>query len=183
MVDLLELQKDFLRKHINKGSVVCDFTAGNGFDTEFLSKTVGKDGKVYAFDIQEAACISTKKHLKETGCPENYTVINDSHANCKNYISEKINGGMFNLGWLPGSDRTVTTKRESTLKAVFDAIDLLAPDGILIIAVYPGHEEGTLEGEMLDVKLSMLDRRKICVSKFKIINSKTSPFFFIIENK
>ena len=30
MVDLLELQKEFLRKHIGKGSVVCDFTAGNG---------------------------------------------------------------------------------------------------------------------------------------------------------
>ncbi len=183
MVDLLELQKEFLRKHIGVGSVVCDFTAGNGYDTEFLSKTVGESGKVYAFDIQSAACESTKAHLLETGCPANYTIINDSHANCAEYVKEKINAGMFNLGWLPGSDRKVTTKRESTLKAVNSAMDLLSDDGILLIAVYPGHEEGTLEGEMLENELSKLDRRKICVSKFRIINSPTSPYFFIIESK
>ena len=90
---------------------------------------------------------------------------------------------MFNLGWLPGSDRKVTTRRESTLKAVNAAIELLAPDGIILVAVYPGHEEGTLEGEMLDNELSCLDRRKISVSKFRIINSPTSPYFFIIESK
>ncbi len=90
---------------------------------------------------------------------------------------------MFNLGWLPGSDRKVTTLRESTLKAVYAAITLLAPDGIILVAVYPGHEEGTLEGEMLERELSTLDRRKICVSKFRIINSPTSPYFFIIESK
>ena len=151
MVDLLELQKEFLRKHIGKGSVVCDFTAGNGHDSEFLSKTVGETGRLYAFDIQSAACESTKNHLAESGCPQNYTIINDSHANCKEYVHEKINAGMFNLGWLPGSDRKVTTRRESTLKAVNAAIELLAPDGIILVAVYPGHEEGTLEGEMLDV--------------------------------
>ena len=183
MVDLLELQKEFLRKHIGQGSVVCDFTAGNGHDTEFLSKTVGENGRVYAFDIQAAACESTKRHLEKTGCPQNYTVINDSHANCREYVKEKINAGMFNLGWLPGSDRKVTTKRESTLTAVNAAIDLLASNGILLIAVYPGHEEGTLEGEMLESELSKLDRRKICVSKFRIINSPTSPYFFIVETK
>ena len=122
MVDLLELQKEFLRKHIGKGSVVCDFTAGNGHDSEFLSKTVGETGRLYAFDIQSAACESTKNHLAESGCPQNYTIINDSHANCKEYVHEKINAGMFNLGWLPGSDRKVTTRRESTLKAVNAAI-------------------------------------------------------------
>jgi len=183
MVDLLELQKEFLRKHIGPGSVVCDFTCGNGHDTEFLSKTVSESGKVYAFDIQKAACDSTKRHLAETDCPENYIIINDSHAECERYITEKINAGMFNLGWLPGSDRKVTTLRESTLKAVYAAIGLLAPDGIILVAVYPGHEEGTLEGEMLEKELSTLDRRKICVSKFRIINSPTSPYFFIIESK
>ncbi len=183
MVDLLELQKNFLKQHIGEGSVVCDFTAGNGHDTEFLSKTVGENGRVYAFDIQAAACDSTLKRLEETGCPKNYRVINDSHSNCLQYVHEKINGGVFNLGWLPGANHSVTTKRETTLKAVNDAISLLAPDGILLVAVYPGHEEGTLEGEMLKQELSKLNRRQICVSKFRIINSPTSPYFFIIETK
>ena len=183
MVDLLELQKEFLRKHIGKGSVVCDFTAGNGHDSEFLSKTVGETGRLYAFDIQSAACESTKNHLAESGCPQNYTIINDSHANCKEYVHEKINAGMFNLGWLPGSDKTVTTKRESTRKAIDTAVRLIDKDGILLIAVYPGHEEGRLEGEMITNMLSRISRFELSVSRFQIINSPSSPYFFIAERK
>ena len=183
MVDLLELQKEFLRKHIGKGSVVCDFTAGNGHDSEFLSKTVGETGRLYAFDIQSAACESTKNHLAESGCPQNYTIINDSHANCKEYVHEKINAGMFNLGWLPGSDKTVTTRRETTLPAIEAAIDLLSPDGVLTVAVYPGHAEGEAEGKLIEEYLSGLSRHRVCVTKIKIVNSPSSPFFFLIETK
>ena len=34
---------------------------------------------------------------------------------------------------------------------------------------------------MLDEMLSQLDRRKFSVSRLRIINSPTSPFFFAIE--
>ena len=43
--------------------------------------------------------------------------------------------------------------------------------------------EGSLEGELIEEMLSGLDRRKICATKFKIVNSPTSPFFFLIEKK
>ncbi|MEG2117771.1 MAG: class I SAM-dependent methyltransferase [Clostridia bacterium] len=183
MLDLLVLQKEFLLKHIKNGSVVCDFTMGNGHDTLFLSQTVGNDGMVYAFDIQPSACEATQTLLAHSGCPKNYTLINDSHSNCDKYIHQKINGGVFNLGYLPGGDKNITTLRKSTLSAVNLAIELLAPDGILIVAVYPGHPEGTAEGYELFSSLALRDRREICVTQIKIINSPTSPFFFIIERK
>jgi hypothetical protein len=157
---------------------------GNGHDTAFLSKTVGKNGHVYAFDIQEDALISAKKTLEEEGCEENYTLILDSHHNAKNYIDKKIKAGMFNLGYLPGSGKKdLTTKRETTLPAVMDAINMLDSDGILLIAVYPGHEEGKLEGIELLSYLETIDRREMSVSRFQIVNSPTSPYFFIIEKK
>ena len=65
MLDLLTTEKNFIIPHVKEGSVVADFTMGNGHDTLFLSKTVGENGKVYAFDIQEAAVESTAKLLKE----------------------------------------------------------------------------------------------------------------------
>ena len=86
MIDLLDLHKQFILTHLREGDVCVDFTMGNGHDTEFLSKTVGESGHVYAFDIQRAAVESTAKHLKEVGCPENYTLICDSHHNVKNYV-------------------------------------------------------------------------------------------------
>lgn len=184
MTDLLTLQKSFILSHLKEGDICADFTMGNGHDTAFLSKTVGKDGHVFAFDIQEGAIESTKKTLKSEGCEDNYTLIHDSHHNAKNYIDTKIKAGMFNLGYLPGSgNKALTTKRETTLPAVKGAIDLLDSDGILLIAVYPGHEEGYLEGLMLEEYFKTIDRREMSISRFQIINSTTSPYFFIIEKK
>ena len=184
MTDLLTLQKSFILSHLKSGDVCADFTMGNGHDTAFLSKTVGKGGRVYAFDIQESAIESTKKTLASEGCPENYTLILDSHHNAKNYIDTKIKAGMFNLGYLPGAgNKSLTTKRETTLPAVQGAIELLDSDGILLIAVYPGHEEGYLEGLMLEEYFKTISRFEMSVSRFQIINSPTSPYFFIIEKK
>ena len=181
MLDLLTTEKNFIIPHVKEGSVVADFTMGNGHDTLFLSKTVGENGKVYAFDIQEAAVESTAKLLKEEGAPVNYTLICASHHRAKEFINEPTSAGMFNLGWLPGGDKSITTLRETTLPAIEAAIELLEKGGGILIAVYPGHAEGKAEGELIEETLSKLDRKKICVSKFCIINSPTSPFFFLIE--
>ena len=182
MVDLKELHKHFILEHLSEGDVAVDFTMGNGNDTLFLSRTVGDGGRVYAFDIQEAALESTEKHLRENGAPENYTLICASHHRVKEFVTEPIKAGMFNLGYLPRSGRkAVTTMRETTMPAVEAALELLAPDGVLIVAIYPGHEEGALEGEMLREYFSGLSRFRICPSEFKILNSPTSPYFFLVE--
>ena len=183
MINLLEVEKNFLIPHIKKGGVAVDFTMGNGHDTLWLSNAVGEDGKVYAFDIQPQALVSSKKLLTESGAFENYTLILDSHSNVKDYVKEKICIGMFNLGFLPGGDKSITTKRDTTMIAIRAAIDLLDADGALLIAVYPGHEEGTIEGELIEQELMTLNRKELCACKFKIVNSPTSPFFFLIERK
>ena len=182
MVDLKELHKHFILQHLSEGECAVDFTMGNGNDTLFLSKTVGETGRVYAFDIQELAIESTSRFLKEQGAPENYTLICDSHHKVREYVKEPIKAGMFNLGYLPGSGKkAVTTMRETTMPAVEAAIELLAPDGVLIVAIYPGHEEGALEGEMLREYFKTLSKYRICPSEFKILNSPTSPYFFLVE--
>ncbi len=183
MIDLLELHKYFIRNHLHPGDVAVDFTMGNGHDTAFLSKNVGASGHVYAFDIQEQAVTSTARRLREAGCPENYTLIHDSHQYVKNYVKTPFRAGMFNLGWLPGGDKSITTLRESTMPAVEAAIDLMDRDAILNIAVYPGHAEGDAEGQMLCTYLSGISRHKICATRVNILNSPTSPYFIVIETK
>ena len=181
-IELTELHKYFILRHLTEGDVAVDFTMGNGNDTLFLSRAVGESGRVYAFDIQEEALDSTRAHLEANGAPENYTLICASHHRVKEFVTEPIKAGMFNLGYLPRSGRkTVTTMRETTLPAVTAALELLAPDGVLIVAIYPGHEEGALEGEMLREYFSGLSKYRICPSEFKILNSPTSPYFFLIE--
>jgi hypothetical protein len=183
MIDLLSLQKQFILTHLREGDVAVDFTMGNGHDTEFLSKTVGPDGHVFAFDVQEMALASTAEHLRACGCPDNYTLILDSHHNVKKYVDVPIKAGMFNLGYLPGSDKSVTTMRKTTLPAIEAAIDLMDRDAIILIAVYPGHAEGEAEGKMICEYLSGLSRYKLCCTQIRILNSPTSPFFILVENK
>ncbi len=183
MVDLLALQKEFILAHLHEGDTAVDFTMGNGGDTLFLSQTVGERGRVYAFDIQESALVSTRANLVKNGAPENYTLICASHHRVREFVDTPVKAGMFNLGYLPGSGETVTTLRKTTLPAVEAAIDLLAPDGVLIIAVYPGHEEGRLEGEEIAAYLATLSRYAVCASRFQILNSPAAPYFFVIEKK
>lgn len=181
-IELTELHKYFISKHLGEGDVAVDFTMGNGNDTLYLSRTVGERGRVYAFDIQQEALESTRAHLEKNGAPKNYTLICASHHRVKEFVNEPIKAGMFNLGYLPRSGKkTVTTMRETTLPAVSAALELLAPDGVLLVAIYPGHEEGALEGEMLREYFSGLSRYRVCPSEFHILNSPTSPYFFLVE--
>ncbi|MBR5448538.1 MAG: methyltransferase domain-containing protein [Clostridia bacterium] len=181
-IELTDLHKYFILRHLGEGDVAVDFTMGNGNDTLFLSRAVGESGRVYAFDIQEEALTSTRAHLEANGAPNNYTLICASHHRVKEFVNEPIKAGMFNLGYLPRSGRkSVTTMRETTLPAVIAALELLDPDGVLIVAIYPGHEEGALEGEMLREYFSGLSKYRICPSEFHILNSPDSPYFFLIE--
>ena len=146
MLDLLALQKQFILAHLREGDKAVDFTMGNGHDTAFLSKAVGPEGHVWAFDIQPAALESSAKTLEAEGCPDNVTLICASHHRVREFVEGPIRAGMFNLGYLR-------------------------------------HAEGEAEGKMLAEYFATLDRRKICATQIKIVNSPTSPFFFVLETK
>lgn len=184
MVDLLSLQKYFILSHLHEGDVAVDFTMGNGHDTAFLSNTVGASGRVTAFDIQPGALASTSANLRQWGCPENWRLICASHHRAAEFVKEPIKAGMFNLGYMPGSgNKALTTMRTTTLPAVEGALSMLGSDSILMVAVYPGHPEGEAEGEELQKYFATLSRYKLCIAKFQMCNSPTSPYFMIAETK
>lgn len=177
-MQLLDAAKSFLNGRICKTDTLVDFTMGNGHDTAYLCSLV-PDGKVYAFDIQKEAIKNTRKLLTEKGY-NNAELILDSHANIAKYVSS-FKCGMFNLGYRPGGNKSVTTLTESTLKAVTDGINLMQKGGVLVISVYPGHAEGEKEGRELYSLLSSYDKIYYSVIQYKMINSPTSPFIFAVE--
>ena len=125
MLDLLDMQKEFLLTHLRPGDVAVDFTMGNGHDTVFLSKTAGPEGKVYAFDIQQRALDKTRENLVSSGCPDNWELILASHDRAPEFVKEKIRAGVFNLGYLPGSgNKALTTARVTTLPAVVSEVSM-----------------------------------------------------------
>src|SRR5690625_6363206 len=110
-----------IQQSVTKGETVIDATCGNGNDTLFLSRLVGDEGHVLAFDIQDKAIDNTKERLSEE-LRHNVTVIQDSHENMPKYIDQKltgnIGGAIFNLGYLSKGDKKISTKSESNITAL-----------------------------------------------------------------
>jgi hypothetical protein len=48
----------------------------------------------------------------------------------------------FNLGYLPGGDKEIITRSETTLLALEAAKRILIPQGLISIVVYVGHPGG-----------------------------------------
>jgi len=141
-----ELLHTLFREHIAPGDLVIDATAGNGFDTVFLAEAVGPAGKVIAIDIQEKAITATRKRLEKADFLDRTSLHLRSHVE----IREITGGGvpstiLFNLGYLPGGDRSVITRTEETLAALASAVEILRLGGVLAVVCYPGHPGGDEE--------------------------------------
>lgn len=150
---------------------------GNGHDTLFLSRAL-PGGQVWAFDIQPAALKATQALLDNNSAGGNVRLILDSHSNLDRYIQTPLDAGVFNLGYLPWADKAITTRRETTLEAVDKALPLLRVGGVLVIVIYPGHEEGRLEGEALQQKLSGLDPKRYDVLLHRLIHVPECRIFW-----
>lgn len=137
--------EELMRQAIAPGATAVDATMGNGGDTLMLCELVGEDGKVYAFDVQPQALAQTEKRLRGAGYDDRATLILDGHEHMSAHIPHPVDAVVFNLGWLPGAEKHITTKTETTLRALGQALVLVKKGGIITICVYPGHDEGDRE--------------------------------------
>lgn len=183
---IIQFSHHLLKKSVNKGDIAIDATCGNGNDTLILSDIVGENGQVLAFDIQEKAIQSSKQLIMDNN-RDNVHFIHDSHANIEKYIKienkEKIGGAIFNLGYLPRSDKTIITRGESTIVAINSILKYLKKDGIVVAVVYHGHEGGKTEKEMVLKHVINLDQKVYNVLKYGFINQKNNPPFIIAIQK
>lgn len=182
---IIPFAHELLSKAVKAGDVAVDATCGNGNDTLYLSTLVGEKGHVYGFDIQEQAIFNTKA-LLEKNERKNCTLIHDSHALADKYIEEsiQISAAIFNLGYLPRSDKRIITKPESTLIAVEKLLYLLKQNGVLILVVYAGHPGGSEEKEAIIQFAASLDPKAFTVLRYQLLNMKKEPPFVVaIEKK
>ncbi|WP_077297656.1 tRNA (mnm(5)s(2)U34)-methyltransferase [Virgibacillus pantothenticus] len=174
-----------LESTIEKDETVIDATCGNGKDTLFLSNVVGANGHVLAFDIQ-AQAIQTTKQLMEDHQKTNVSVIHDSHENLEKYLPTKemlIGGAVFNLGYLPKSDKSIITNAASTISAINTILHYLKTNGLIVIVVYYGHQGGQEEKEAVLKHVMQLSQRSYHVLQYRFINQKNNPPFIIAIEK
>ena len=162
------------------GDAAVDATAGNGHDTLFLARQMCPGGKVFAFDLQEAAIASTRRRLMDAGMAESsFELVHGGHEEMDRRLPSELRGRikviMFNLGYLPGSDKSLITRTGTTLLAVRASLDWLAPGGLLTVVVYPGHEGGAEEAREIAALFSSLPARPFEVQHLRPVNRGAAP--------
>ena len=135
----LKLAHQIWESHLKPGNIAIDATCGNGYDTEVLSRF--DLAHLYVFDIQKKALNSTESRV---GKNQNISY----HLECHSMFSpvkDPIDLIVYNLGYLPGGDKSLTTNAQTTLKSIETGIVLLKPGGLISCMLYPGHSEGARE--------------------------------------
>jgi len=172
----------FLQQRLSQGDRAIDATCGNGQDTLLLAQLVGSEGKVWAFDIQKQALEKTRERLEAEDLMSRVSLIHASHARMADFVGEPVKAIVFNLGYLPTGSQEIKTSAESTLTALEQGQKLLLPSGIILIAVYTGHEGGCEEWSTVQCWAEALSPHKFNVWQSRQLNrSEKAPFLVLVE--
>lgn len=185
-ISLVNTAHDLLKNILHPGDIAIDATVGNGHDTLFLAEQVAPSGHVYGFDIQRAAIDSTREKFRHNGLQDCLTLIQASHADMAEKIPEQLHCNvkaiMFNLGYLPGGDKSVITQTESTLTALTIAARIVSINGIITLLAYPGHPGGDRETDQVKNWCEQLNPDQFNVSTIYSAEHKDSaPRLFVIR--
>lgn len=174
-----EVHKEVI-KLIKKGDFAIDATLGNGHDTLFLAQC---GAVVIGFDIQDLAIENTRHRLsKECELDLSQITLNKTgHEQMLERVPKDWIGNvrivMFNLGYLPGGDKTLITHPKTTLQAMESAYSLLAKGGYLSIVLYPDHEGGNDEASVVKTWISNNGR----ITKHLRPGSDRGPEWYLIQ--
>ncbi|KAF3569676.1 hypothetical protein F2Q69_00063260 [Brassica cretica] len=170
---------------IQKGDMVIDATCGNGNDTLAMLKMVTDDsdyfgGCVYAMDVQKESIESTSSLLYQTlGSKEKERVklFNMCHSKMEEIVPENSSVRMvaFNLGYLPGGNKSIITVSNTTVLALRAAERILMPGGLISLVVYIGHPGGREELEVVEAFGSSLPVSDWVCCKLQMLNRPLAP--------
>lgn len=180
---LTTLAQDVVRETLKAGDRAIDATVGNGFDTCFLSKTVGEAGLVTGFDVQQTALEATRRRLQAEGLT-NVEVKHQGHETLATEVRpESVTAVMFNLGFLPRHDHAVITKPDTSTRAITAAIEVLKVGGVMTVLAYRGHAGGQEEFDAVE-RLLLTDSEAYDLERIDSVPEKsTSPVLFIVRKR
>lgn len=169
-------------EHFTENCIAIDATCGNGKDALFIALGIIKDqrGTLYCLDIQKEALDTTQKlllqHITDLS---RVHFIEGSHASLP--INSPVDLIVYNLGYLPGGNKALTTETSSTLASLQQACQILSSAGLISITCYPGHPEGALEAIAIEAWAQKLDKTAWLVVKSQWLNRSRSPFNIFIK--
>jgi hypothetical protein len=171
---LLQITHTLWSSLVKPGDTVIDATLGNGKDTLFLAKLLQGKGILHAYDIQESALKKSAELLQRELSYEEITPVHLHLASHESFEGNDVALVVYNLGYLPGGDKSITTTAETTLKSLKSAEALVKTGGAISLTCYVGHEEGKREHDRLMQYARTLSPEWISLH-FRIENRKDAP--------
>ena len=171
---------------LRHGDVAVDATVGNGRDTVALARSVGRDGRVVGFDVQEAALRRARKRLRENELADRVALVRRGHEAMRDELAERghrrIRAAAFNLGYLPGGDHAVITRPETTVPALDAAATMLEEGGLITVVCYAGHAGGAEETRAVSEWTEQLSQERFHALSYCFVNQKNDPpRLFVVE--
>lgn len=185
-ISLLEQAHRQIEQRLRPGDLAVDATVGNGHDTLFLARCVGDSGQVFGFDLQDQALENTRQKLSASGYEQVVTLWLKDHATLAETLPAasvgQIAAVMFNLGYLPGSDKSLATQPDSTIAALNAACRVLAAGGLLTVIAYPGHRGGEQETEAVALWMQRLETAWFRWTRVAVDpRNAAAPVLYIVE--
>ena len=185
MMRSTELAHLILGRTLKHGDWAVDATVGNGHDTLFLAQRVGPPGRVFGFDVQEAALASASERVLGL---EQVTLFHAGHEHLAQRLPDEAKGRlaavMFNLGYLPGGSHAIATRTGTTLAGLDQALDRLQPGGLVTLVLYPGHPGGEEEAYAVRSHVERLPAAPYAATRHAQINvAHPAPELLIIERR
>lgn len=155
-----------------------DLTVGAGNDSLYILENT-KVERLYGFDIQKE---SQEKSKELIGDNPRFIFNLASHDKIDQYVKENLDLAIYNLGYLPGGNKEITTQYQTTIKSLEKTLGLLNKGGSIILTIYPGHPAGKVESEKIEVYLVGLDQKKYEIIKITYpTRPKKPPYIILIE--
>jgi len=178
---LTQRTHELIRSHFTKSrkKIAVDATCGNGHDTEFLC-SLGFD-KVFGFDIQLQAINATKQRISQQGLSA--TLIHSGHEYINAHLNEEVDCAMFNFGYLPSADKSITTTSSTSIQALKAVSHMLSATGLITLMCYPGHPEGSIETTEIKSWLGTLDSSWLVEEHLAKSPKPTAPILFTVSRQ
>jgi hypothetical protein len=171
---------------INPDDLIVDATLGNGHDTLWILKNLLPlgTGEIHGIDIQMQSIEQTKINLEKARLPDSIKDQFHPHLGCHSefdFLTRAPKLIIYNFGYLPGSDKTIKTLKDTSLLSLQKALHLICQGGLITLTFYPGHKEGFEEAIVLENYLKGLDATLYQILKMSWSNRETSPYVVAIH--
>lgn len=193
---IVELAKTCLLQQSWPSGLCVDMTAGNGFDALFLAQSILHQcfDKLLIIDIQKRAMESCRARFDRHFGPHAWPLVN-KYVGCHSQIAQLLDNltkeplapsvslAMYNLGYLPGSDKGIITQPLSTLVSLKALKDRIMPGGGISLMLYVGHDGGAEEANVVEQELLTWDSSHWALWQLKRLDAPNAPLWIWAQRR